>query len=148
MKFIYLIFFFLLATSCQEEDDHAFTEVPALIASSFQLQFTNAKEIEWELLSENLYEAEFEISEVDHKALFNSKGKLLKYKYEEDFENLPKKLQHILLKNFDIKDIDELEIVKAGLQTYYQLEIDQSFTELEKVFNENGKLNTTQTFWD
>ena len=147
MKFTYLLGLIFISFSCQEEDDHAFTEVPSLVASTFQLQFPEAKELEWQLKN-NLYEVEFEVSKIEYKALFNQKGKLIKYKYDENFKSLPKNLQKILLENFDLKDIDDIETIREGKEIYYQFEIEQTFTEIEKIFDKNGKLKINQPYWD
>src|SRR5680860_320876 len=58
-------------TSCGDDDgpdkDIAANQVPAVVRNSFQQQFPNAKDVDWEL-SGNEYETDFEIDGVEHKA--------------------------------------------------------------------------------
>lgn len=147
MKLFYFLSIYLLLIACKEEDDHSFTTVPSVVASTFQSNFQNTIGLEWEVVGKN-FEAEFELASIEYKALFNKKGELLKYKKDFHYSKLPKHLQQILNENFELHQIDKIEQVHIKGKKYYQLEIAQSFTELKKLFNENGNLINTIPIWD
>lgn len=147
MKLFYCLSIFLLLVSCKEEDDHAFTTVPSIVASTFQSNFQSTKALEWEMKNEN-FEAEFELASIEHSAVFNKKGELLKYKKEFSYSQLPKKIQKKLSDNFELHQLDKIEQIHINKKTYYQLEIEQSFTEVKKLFDENGNLINNIPVWD
>ncbi|SHI31500.1 hypothetical protein SAMN04488096_10176 [Mesonia phycicola] len=137
----------LILTSCNQDDDYSSTDVPSIVASTFQTNFSNAKDLEWEMIGEN-YEADFEIDNIDHSAIINEQGELIKYKYDSQFINLPQPLQDSLTTNYNQNQIDDVETLKIESDTYYQLEIDQPSIDLEKVYNEDGSENETIIYWD
>ena len=73
MKLFYFLSIYLLLIACKEEDDHSFTTVPSVVASTFQSNFQNTIGLEWEVAGKN-FEAEFELASIEYKALFNKKG--------------------------------------------------------------------------
>lgn len=147
MKIIPFLSLFLLLASCKEEDDYAFTNIPSIVASTFQTTFPDAKELEWETVNEN-FEAEFELSSIDHKALLNGKGELLKYKKEINFTQLPLQIQHSILENYTREEVEDIELISYNQQIYFQLEIDQEFLDKEKIYNEKGQLTNSINYWD
>ncbi|MDR6300459.1 PepSY-like domain-containing protein [Mesonia maritima] len=147
MKLFYFLSIYLLLIACKEEDDHSFTTVPSVVASTFQSNFQNTIGLEWEVVGKN-FEAEFELASIEYKALFNKKGELLKYKKDCSYSQLPQNLKQILNENFELNQLDEIEQIHIRGRNYYQLEIEQSFTELKKLFNANGNLINTIPIWD
>ena len=59
-----------------------------------------------------------------------------------------KKIQKKLSDNFELHQLDKIEQIHINKKTYYQLEIEQSFTEVKKLFDENGNLINNIPVWD
>ncbi|MBW2961708.1 hypothetical protein [Mesonia aestuariivivens] len=45
MKLFHFLSIPLLLVACKEEDDHSFATVPSIVASTFQSNFQNTKEL-------------------------------------------------------------------------------------------------------
>jgi len=148
MKNFALITFCLLHfTSCNQDDDFSSANVPSIVLSTFQTNFSNAKDLDWEIAGQN-YEADFEIDNIDYSALINEKGELLKHKHDNEFFNLSQALQDTLIHKYTRNNIDDVETLVVNKDTYYQIEIEQSIIDLEKVYDKNGNESETISFWD
>ncbi|MBW2961709.1 hypothetical protein [Mesonia aestuariivivens] len=99
------------------------------------------------MVGEN-FEAEFELASIDHVALFTKKGELLKYKKKLRYSKIPNNLKQVINEKIELQQIDEIEQIHIKKKKYYQLAIVQSCTELKKLFNEDGDLINTISFWD
>lgn len=129
-------------------NDIATKNVPSVVLNAFKTQFPTAVDVEWEKVN-NLYEVDFEIANVDHTARLNTEGKLLQLKKEISAAELPKAISDAIATNFKDYGADDLEVIKKGNQTYYQLQLEKNWSFDKKlVFNANGQVNKSVKYWD
>lgn len=129
-------------------NDIATKNVPSVVLNAFKSQFPTALDVEWEKVN-NLYEADFEVANVDHTVQLNTEGKLIQLKKEISAAELPKAINNAIASNFKDYVTDDLELVTKGNQTYYQLQLEKSWSFDKKlVFNTNGQVNKSIKYWD
>lgn len=114
------------------------SEIPSVVRNALALEFTSATEVEWDK-NGSFYEVEFEIDNIDHKALIGENGTLVKYHKELLFEELPEGLKSSLKADTEITKIDEVHLLIISENTYYQVEIEGPITDSQKIYNEAGE---------
>jgi hypothetical protein len=145
MKMLMLVAALFVSGTVSGQDIPA-AEVPAAVVKTFNTRFPATTGLEWERKGE-LYEAEFHVNRVDHKALLDANGKLLKFKKDIRSTDLPPAVRNTIqtqYKNFKIDDTDKVE--SAGV-IYYQVELDGEPHDQKVVFREDGKVDSQQLYW-
>lgn len=132
--------------SCND-DDYPYADVPSVALNKFLAVYPDAKDVSWKQVAED-YEVDFEVEDVEMKALISTSGELLRQKTEIDISDLPAPVMQVLNDQFGREKIDNPEKVTAGEQTFYQVEIERFFLDDEIVIDENGNLMETKTYWD
>ncbi|MCB7479795.1 PepSY-like domain-containing protein [Christiangramia sediminis] len=122
-------------------------EIPSVVLNAFKAEFDNPENSEWEMEG-NDFEVEFDIAEVEHKALLDSDGKLLKYKKDITQADLPKAVVAILEAEFSDKKYDDFELLNINGEEYYQIEIDETLRDKNIVFTASGENATDIPVWD
>ena len=145
-KSIFLILAIAMGFTACEDDDMRNSEIPSVVLNGFTEQFPDAKDVEWEKKAD-IYEAEFDIDNVDHEAILNTEGSLLKYKYDIVYEELPEAIKTTITTDYDKTKVDEVELLKISENTYYQVEFDEEPTDTKIIFEETGAVNTEVTTW-
>jgi uncharacterized membrane protein YkoI len=124
-------------SSCSQ--DLPASKVPSVVQNTVQSKFTNAVDIEWEKKND-IYEAEFDVANVDYKAHIDASGKLIVYKVDMRVAELPATIATAITNEhagYEIDDADKLE--KDGV-TYYQVELDGKGKQEKKlVYTAEGK---------
>lgn len=131
-----MVFGVFTLTACSQETPQS--EIPSVVLNAFNLEFANSTDVEWEKKGP-IYEIEFEIENIDHEALIEETGNLIKYKKELQFAGLPEALKTFLSSNYSTNNIDDLHLLVIGENQYYQVELDGRITDAKKVFNEAGE---------
>lgn len=126
----------LSLTGCNNEIPE--TEIPSVVRNAFNLEFSGATDVEWEK-NGSLYEVEFEMNKIDHKALIEETGNMVKYKKELQKEELPENLRTSLTGDHDISKVDEVDLLVMNENSYYQLEFDGLLTDSHKIYNQAGE---------
>jgi len=122
-------------------------EIPSVVLNAFKAEFDNPENSEWEMEG-NDFEVEFDIAEVEHKALLDSDGKLLKYKKDITQADLPEAVVAILEAEFSDKKYDDFELLNINGEEYYQIEIDETLRDKNIVFTATGENATDIPVWD
>ncbi|HET8855107.1 MAG TPA: hypothetical protein VFM60_04210 [Salinimicrobium sp.] len=144
--FILTVLLTTITVSC-DSDDTPNTQAPSVVLNAFQNRFPHSVESHWEE-TENIFEVEFEINDTDHKALIDRKGKLLRYKYEIDKEQLPLMVFHSLKTNYETRKIDESEIYIKENDTIYQIILDRTFNDEKIILSDSGEILTQIPYWE
>lgn len=139
-----LLFMFLL--SC-DNDDYPYADVPSVVLNEFWAQYPNAREAEFDKSGRN-YEVEFEMKQTDFKALIDPSGRILKEKREIQWEALPAEVQSALKREFGKEKIKDIEVVKAGNETYYQAEVNRLFMNENVVIRKTGEKDPALNYWE
>ena len=129
------------------DNELAPSEVPSVVKNTFKNRFSKAMDVEWKSIK-NVYEVSFEISNVDHGALLDSSGNMLKYKYAIDKTLLPNSLQSFLQHEHPKKKWEDPEHIIDGSSEYYQLEFDNFFNDKKLVVDSMGKILPDIKYWD
>lgn len=145
-KSIFLILAIAMGFTACEDDDMRNSDIPSVVLNGFTEQFLDAKGVEWEKKAD-IYEAEFDIYNVDHEAILNTEGSLLKYKYDIVYEELPEAIKTTITTDYDKTKVDKVELLKISENTYYQVEFDEEPTDTKIIFEETGAVNTEVTTW-
>lgn len=145
-KKILLILAVAIGLAACEDDDLQNSDIPSVVLNGFSEKFPNATGVEWEK-DQNLYEAEFHIDSIEHDAIVNPEGSVLKYKYDLPYEELPEVVQTSITSNFDNAKVDEVEVLQISGDTYYQVEFDGDGNENHVIFNEEGEVASDIATW-
>lgn len=145
-------FAFLLMTgtflSCDSnDDDMKIEDVPATVREALLSSFPEATGIDWEKKGED-YEADFDVDRVDHNAMLNASGTVLKHKYDIPETDLPEAIRATISQNYANHKIDDPEVLVQNGDTLYQVELDHMTSMDEKlVFSADGQ-KVDQAYWD
>ncbi len=145
----FLAIFGLFLTSCNTDDDTnlPLNQIPNEVNLAFRTQFPNAVDVEYNKIGTQ-YKVDFEIDLTDYEAIFNEDGTMVKYKYDILTAEVPQTILTTIDADYGNRVIDDSEILNIGDMTYYQIELDNFPTDDRIVFNEDGTVNTTITFWE
>jgi hypothetical protein len=135
----------LCSFSC--EDDLAQKEVPEAVKAGFTASFPEAAKVEWEKSGES-YEVEFIFNNLEHEALLNTAGDVLKFKHDVQPADLPEAVTGSISQNYSGMLVSDPERVQQGDQEYYQLELEKDEQELHLVFSADGQQQSEPLFWD
>ncbi|MFD3003944.1 hypothetical protein ACFS7Z_26545 [Pontibacter toksunensis] len=144
----YLFALGLLLLSCSTEDSEVVpNDVPEQVKSTLTSNFSAAMDVEWEKTGGN-YTAEFEVAGVDHDALITPAGELLQYKHTIPDTELPDAVTAAILQQHSDKHLDEAEKLYRGNEVFYQVEMENTGTDLYLVFSPDGQEQAEPAFWD
>lgn len=133
-------------TGCAQKDVTK-AEIPSVVLNAFEAEFDNPENLEWEKKGKD-FEVEFEIAEVEHKALLDNAGKLLKSKKDITQAELPEAVVSILEAEFSDKKYDDFELMNINGEKYYQVEIDEMLKDKNLVFTASGERTSDIPVWD
>jgi len=145
LSYLSIPLIFLSTIACDNEIKSG--QVPSIVENTFKSHFPDALDMEWETLNDD-YQVSFEIENVDHDALLDSSGKLLKYKYEIDGTTMPKNIKSSLEQKYPQEKWDDPEHIMDGNSEYFQLELDGFFKNQKMVVDSMGKAMPNIKYWD
>lgn len=147
MKYLTVSFLALLLMSCSLFDqDVPSSKVPSVVKNTLSTEFPDAYDIEWEKKKGD-YEADFEIKDVDHSALFTAEGELLMSKMDIRSSELPEVVAEKIAQNYPDYHIDDVEKVDVKGQTLYQVELDGRPRDLDVVYTADGQEDKGFKYW-
>lgn len=134
--------------SCSSDDDATpINEIPNGVTAAFKAEFPKATDVEYVQLGTD-HEVEFDVENVDHKALYSQDGKLIRHKYDIRLAQLPEAIKKTVVTDFENKSIDDTEILMQNGLTFYQVELDKEPNDLQLVFNKDGAQVLEVAYWD
>ncbi|MEZ2444835.1 PepSY-like domain-containing protein [Chitinophaga sp. RCC_12] len=122
------------------------SQVPAAVTTAFKAKFPNTSHLEWEKKG-TLYEAEFHVNNVDHKALLSEQGQLQQFKEDIPVTDLPQAVKQAIKTNYKAFRIDDAEKVTRGSASYYQVELDGEPHDQKIVMTPAGKVVQDMQYW-
>lgn len=144
--FLLSIFAAFSMTACAQ-DDLPNTDIPSVILNTFEAEFDNPTNTDWEMKGED-YEVKFEIQNVEYTALFNGSGALLKYKKDITETDLPEAVTTVLQSEFSSKKFDDFELLDIDNVEYYQVEIEETLRDKVIIFTASGEIASDIPEWD
>lgn len=123
--------------------------VPSLVQNAFRTQFVEARDIDWQK-SNHHYLVEFEsgAAESDHKAMFDTLGTMVLYKFDMAVSHLPSAVVEVIESQYQEYKIDDIERLQREGVTYYQIELEKGMREQHLVFSADGVLQNNIAYWD
>ncbi len=113
--------------------------VPAVILNAFQLKYSNATNVTWELEQGN-YHVSFEVNYKDNELVMNYKGNILKHQQDLYISEIPKAVLETIKSKvafFDVKDADRFE---EGSEISYRVKFEISGKSHEFWIDNKGEL--------
>ena len=141
-----ILAFFFMSCSLFGQDIRA-SKVPSEVKNTLSTEFPDADDIDWEKKKGD-YEADFEIKDVDHSALFNAKGELLMSKMDIRSSELPAAVAEKISQDYVDYHIDDAEKVDVNGRTLYQVELDGRPRDLDVVYTADGQEDKNFKYWD
>jgi hypothetical protein len=144
-----ILFTSLLAiaiSSCNMKDQIAANQVPSVVLNAFQKQYPEAADVKWEKQNSD-FEVEFERDNVEYTALINQQGDIFKIKHDATLEEIPETVLEKIKADYADYTIDDVEVLKDGENTYFQLEFDKKLADKEIVVSEAGEVLDI-AYWD
>lgn len=114
-------------------------DVPAVVVNAFQQKFPQQSIVEWEY-KKGLYEAEFEIKNLDHSVYIDSTGKIVRYKKEINANELPAAVNAAIQKDFSGYKIEDIKKIEAPTGVTYKVELEKGEDERKVTFSPDGKI--------
>ena len=145
LKLLTALFISLIFVSCENEIPTS--EVPSIVQNTFKSNFSQAKDLDWELIND-AYAVSFDIENIDHHAILDRSGSLIKYKHRIDGTEVPQGIKTFLAKNHPKEKWDDAEYIVEGNSKYFQIELDGFFTDKKLVLDRNGKELSDIEYWN
>ena len=116
-------------------------EVPQQVLAAFAEKFPDATKVEWEVESDNEYEAEFKRNKQEFSANFRADGTWLETETEIKKKDLPAAVQQAVATQFPGYEIEEAERVETPTEAEaYEVELEKKKSEIEALFRADGTL--------
>jgi Putative beta-lactamase-inhibitor-like, PepSY-like len=141
MKNLFYALLTLISLSACSQSKNA----PQNILKAFNQKFPNAKEVEWGKENENIWEAEFEVSNKDMSANFNLKGEWLETESEIAKKDLPKSIKSVISTAYKGYKIKEIGFTETPKYKAFEVEVKKGNKLVEVVLNGFGKIIKTKT---
>ncbi|MDZ4758576.1 MAG: PepSY-like domain-containing protein [Bacteroidota bacterium] len=115
--------------------------IPVVVESAFKAKFPNATKAKWEMENKTKFEVNFNLSNEEVSANFDSAGTWLETETEIEASALPAAAQATInadFANFKINEASKIERVKSG--TCYEAEIEKGEETFDVLLTTDGKV--------
>jgi len=129
------------------EKDIPASKVPIAVKDALVKEYNNPLDVEWEKKKGN-YEADFEIENIDHSAVFNKDGQLLNAKKDIEESALPAAITQKISAEYPDHIIDDADKVETEGKTLYQVELESTFRDRKVVYTTDGEVEKNFKYWD
>ncbi|MGK7397860.1 MAG: PepSY-like domain-containing protein [Candidatus Cyclobacteriaceae bacterium M3_2C_046] len=114
-------------------------EVPDAIVSSFNREYPQATDVEWEDEGDE-YEVEFEVDDIEREITYNQQGEVVETGIDVSEDELPEVITQYIAQNYSGYEIDDAdEVERQDGQTYIEVEIENNQEEVDLLFNFQGE---------
>ena len=135
----------LLAYHRGKDRDIRAADVPALVITAFNAQFTSAWDIEWDYVGD-VYNVDFEIGNTDYEAWYMKDGTILMYMKEIRYSEVPMAVQSAVASKYANYKIDGADYFQKGSIKGYLIELENKKTDAELIvlYKEDGSFISEQ----
>ena len=113
------------------------TQSVATIQTAFNEKFPNATDVEWKVSNE-VYEIDFEINQIDYEAWYDSNANLLMYKHDIANNELAPAVSSAIAKDYPGYVLDEAEKVYKGNIIGFYVDLKKKKEEINAFYKEDG----------
>jgi hypothetical protein len=138
MKKLTLVLSFALLSVCAQAQLKS-NEIPDPIKSAFKSKFPNAQKVEWEIIDDNTYEANFNLGKQFVSSEFNSSGKWIKTETELSLSDVPAVVSAALQKKIGKVAYEEIEKIETAGGTFYEFQVEKDEMYLSYRVSADGK---------
>lgn len=124
----------LSISSCKRE------RVPEKVATTFNHQYSNASNVDWDVEENGEWEAEFEVDKKEMSAIFGQNGQWLETETEIEVSQLPEAVTLSLKNNFKDYTIKEVEYLESPKDKGYELSLNVDKQDIEVLMGKDGKI--------
>ncbi len=117
--------------------DVAKNDVPSAVLNTFNTNFSNAVDIEWEMEGD-LYKGEFEIGKAEHEVWIDKSGNINRHKSDISKEELPERVREKIKSDYKDYSIDDVEKIEIDGTVYYEIELDGKSRDLDIILSPDG----------
>ena len=96
---------------------------PEAVILSFQDRFQNAQDVEWDMESENEWEAEFTLKGLEYTAVFNNKGTWLETERQIAYDEVTPAAKQVIMREIPNFEVAEVEILERPGDWVYELDM-------------------------
>jgi hypothetical protein len=115
-------------------------QVPSVVKNTFSKSFPNATGVEWEKKG-SLYNADFDLSKVDHEVWIDAKGVIIRQKKDLTKAQLPAVVTAAIKKQYPSHRLDGADQYIEGKQVFYKVELEKLGRDTHVVFDQAGKVS-------
>ncbi|MEH6659025.1 PepSY-like domain-containing protein [Leeuwenhoekiella marinoflava] len=140
MKNLKLMLLGLTGITAVNAQDLTPDTVPQAVRASFQQNYAQATDVEWEQEYTG-YHVAFEINRMDYEIWYDTSGSVLKSEQELAADELPQVVQNALVKAYNDFTIDEVEKLAIKGKTTYSIELEKGWSqERDLVVDARGEI--------
>jgi len=129
------------------DNDIPASKVPSVVKNAFEQQYNQPTEVEWEKDKKN-FKVEFELTNIDHTALYSQEGQLLMAKQDIPEVELPARVAEKIVLDYPDYQIDDVEKIEIDGRVLYQVELEGSIRDRKLVYTPDGEEETSFSYWD
>lgn len=113
--------------------------VPAVVLNAFQLKFSNATDINWEIEQGN-YQVSFDVNNKDNELVINDKGNILKQQQDLYVSEIPQIVLETIKSKVAFFDVSDAARMEEGGKISYKVNFEINGKDHEFRIDEKGKL--------
>jgi len=121
-------------------------EVPNAVKNAFSQNFNNPADVAW-VKTDNGYEVDFDLGNVEHAARYTPEGKLLMVKMALNERDLPPVILQRIVDGFREFEIDDIEQVKIADRLLFQVALNGPSEDRKVVFTPKGEIEESFPYW-
>ncbi|EMR03304.1 hypothetical protein [Cesiribacter andamanensis] len=138
MKWLPLLLLLIGLSLSACDNELAEENVPQVVRQGLAADFPDVRVLEWEEIDQ-YYAAEFNLDNIPYEVLLDRTGAIVKYKYDILEEELPQAVRASLERDYAGIPLADIEVLKQGGTTYYQLAFDGKGRDYWLVFSADGQ---------
>ncbi|WP_431134144.1 PepSY-like domain-containing protein [Psychroserpens mesophilus] len=140
MKTLKITALALFATAMVTAQDLDMHEVPTELSETFQNEYRNAMDVEWEKEGAN-YKVEFDVNDMEHEIWYTNDGTKVKSEMEITKADVPNAITKAIKHNYADYKIDSVEMTEMNGKKTYEVELEKGwFKDMDVVFDANGSV--------
>ncbi|WP_373060115.1 PepSY-like domain-containing protein [Zunongwangia sp. H14] len=140
MKILKVAVLALFATTAVNAQDLTKNEIPSKLMSKFEKEYSNVKDVEWEMEGEN-YKVEFDKNRREHQVWYSRNGNMVKLEKEIGEDELPASISGTINNKYSGYKIDSIEMTEEGNKKTFEIELEKGWTnEKTVIFDESGSV--------
>jgi len=136
-KYVTIFGFAIALSACAQNTIQS--NVPSVVLNSFQKEFPNATNVEWETM-EKAYEVDFDLNRLDHEVWLDQHGKIISHKQELAVNDVPKTIAAAVTRDFAGFRTTDADKVEVEGKTTYIVEVKNGGTEWKATYGADGTL--------